>query len=83
MADYRPMLTRAVANLPSTSTVATRRAIYERARKAQQALMGTSPRNDLTNQACAQTPGSLGMPRNGRRYWECRSNGTQSRRRPN
>ena len=43
MADYRPMLTRAVANLPSTSTVATRRAIYERARKAQLAQLGTGP----------------------------------------
>jgi hypothetical protein len=41
MADYRPLLTRAVANLPSTSTVATRRAIYERARKAQLAQLGT------------------------------------------
>ena len=33
--DYQPLLTRAVANLPSTSTVAMRHAIYERARKAQ------------------------------------------------
>jgi hypothetical protein len=41
MADYRPLLTRAIANLPSTSTVATRRAIYERARKAQLAQLGT------------------------------------------
>ena len=41
MADYRPLLTRAVANLPSTSTVAARRAIYERARKAQLAQLGT------------------------------------------
>jgi hypothetical protein len=41
MADYQPLLTRAVANLPSTSTVATRRAIYERARKAQLAQLGT------------------------------------------
>ena len=40
-ADYRPLLTRAVANLPSTSTVASRRAIYERARKAQLAQLGT------------------------------------------
>ena len=35
------VLTRAVVNLPSTSTVATRRAIYERARKAQLAQLGT------------------------------------------
>jgi hypothetical protein len=41
MADYQPLLTRAVANLPSTSTLATRRAIYERARKAQLAQLGT------------------------------------------
>ena len=41
MADYQPLLTRAVANLPSTSTVATRRAIYERARKAQLAQLAT------------------------------------------
>jgi hypothetical protein len=40
MADYQPLLTRAVANLPSTSTVATRHAIYERARKAQLAQLG-------------------------------------------
>jgi hypothetical protein len=39
--DYQPLLTRAVANLSSTSTVATRRAIYERARKAQLAQLGT------------------------------------------
>jgi hypothetical protein len=41
MADYQPLLTRTVANLPSTSKVATRRAIYERARKAQLAQLGT------------------------------------------
>jgi hypothetical protein len=41
MADYQPLLTRAVANLPSTNTVATRRAIYERARKAQLAQLRT------------------------------------------
>ena len=41
IADYQPLLTRAVVNLPSTSTLATRRAIYERARKAQLAQLGT------------------------------------------
>src|SRR5271157_2114003 len=41
MADYQPLLTRAVAQLPSTSTVATRHAIYERARKAQLAQLRT------------------------------------------
>jgi hypothetical protein len=40
MADYQPLLTRAVANLPSTSTVAARRAIYKRAREAQLAQLG-------------------------------------------
>jgi hypothetical protein len=41
VADYEPLLTRAVAALPSTSTVATRLAIYERARKAQLAQLRT------------------------------------------
>lgn len=34
MADYQSLLTRAVANLPSTSSAANRQAIYDRARKA-------------------------------------------------
>ncbi len=34
MADYQSLLTRAVANLPPSSTAAARQAIYERARKA-------------------------------------------------
>ena len=41
VADYQPLLTRAVANLPRTSPVAARLAIYERARKAQLAQLGT------------------------------------------
>jgi hypothetical protein len=41
MADYQPLLTRAVANLPSTSTVATRLAIYKRVREAQLAQLRT------------------------------------------
>ena len=41
MVDYLPLLTRAVAHLASTSPVATRHAIYERARKAQLALLRT------------------------------------------
>jgi hypothetical protein len=39
--DYQPLLARAVAHLPSTSTVATRLAIYERVRKAQLAQLET------------------------------------------
>ena len=39
--DYQPLLVRAVANLPSTSMVAARLAIYERARKAQLAQLET------------------------------------------
>ena len=39
--DYQPLLVRAVANLPSTSMVAARHAIYERARKAQLAQLET------------------------------------------
>ncbi len=34
MADYQSLLTRAVANLPPSSTAASRQAIYDRARKA-------------------------------------------------
>ena len=34
MADYHSLLSRAVANLPSASSTATRQAIYDRARKA-------------------------------------------------
>ena len=41
MADYQPLFTRAVADLQSTSSVAARHAIYERARKAQMAQLGT------------------------------------------
>ena len=34
MADYYPLLAKALANLPNRSAASTRRAIYERARKA-------------------------------------------------
>jgi hypothetical protein len=41
VADYQPLLARAVAHLPGTSRVAARLAIYERVRKAQLAQLGT------------------------------------------
>jgi hypothetical protein len=41
MPDYQPLLTRAIANLASASTLAARHAIYERARKAQQVQLRT------------------------------------------
>jgi hypothetical protein len=41
MADYQPLLTRAVANLADAGTLAARQAIYERARKAQLAQFQT------------------------------------------
>jgi hypothetical protein len=50
VADYEPLLTRAVAALPSTSTVATRLAIYERARKAQLAVRPALPEIDVARE---------------------------------
>jgi hypothetical protein len=41
MADYQPLLTRAIANLASASTRAVRHAVYERARIAQQVQLRT------------------------------------------
>jgi hypothetical protein len=41
MADYQPLLTRAIANLASASTRAARHAVYERARIAQQVQLRT------------------------------------------
>jgi hypothetical protein len=41
MADYQPLLTRAIANLASASTWAARHAVYERARIAQQVQLRT------------------------------------------
>jgi hypothetical protein len=41
MADYQPLLTRAIANLANAGTLVARHAIYERARKAQQAQLST------------------------------------------
>jgi hypothetical protein len=41
MADYQPLLIRALANLASTGTSAARHAVYERARKAQQVQLRT------------------------------------------
>ena len=41
MIDYQPLLTRAIANLASASTLAARHAVYERARKGQQVQLRT------------------------------------------
>ena len=41
MADYQALLIRAIATMPGTCTLAARDAIYERARKAQLAQLGT------------------------------------------
>ena len=64
MADYQSLLTRAVANLPSTGSAAARQAIYDRARKALLTQLRTLrpplPESDITreenalNQAIAQ-----------------------------
>jgi hypothetical protein len=54
MADYQPVLTRAVANLPGASSAATRRAIYNRAREAMlthlRALHPPIPESDITRE---------------------------------
>src|SRR5271166_948268 len=54
MADYQSLLTRAVANLPSTSSAATRQAIYDRARKALLTQLRTLrpplPESDITRE---------------------------------
>ena len=70
MADYQSLLTRAVANLPSTSSAAARQAIYDRARKALLTQLRTLrpplPESDITreenalNQAIAQVEAKFG-----------------------
>src|SRR5580693_5506497 len=70
MADYQSLLTRAVANLPSTSSAATRQAIYDRARKALLTQLRTLrpplPESDITreeralNQAIALVEAKFG-----------------------
>jgi hypothetical protein len=70
MADYQSLLTRAVANLPSTSPAAARQAIYDRARKALVTQLRTLrpplPESDITreenalNQAIAQVEAKFG-----------------------
>jgi hypothetical protein len=70
MADYQSLLTRAVANLPSGSSAATRQAIYDRARKALLTQLRTLrpplPESDITreenalNQAIAQVEAKFG-----------------------
>src|SRR5271154_6848089 len=57
MADYHSLLTRAVANLPSGGTPATREAIYVRARKALieqlRSLRPPLPESDIAREANA------------------------------
>src|SRR5579863_1851333 len=57
MADYHSLLMRAVANLPNSGTPATRRAIYERARKALleqlRSLRPPLPESDITREETA------------------------------
>ena len=57
MADYHSLLTRAVANLPSGGTPATREAIYDRARKALleqlRSLRPPLPESDIAREANA------------------------------
>jgi hypothetical protein len=70
MADYQSLLTRAVANLPSGSSAATRQAIYDRARKALLTQLRTLrpplPESDIAreenalNQAIAQVEAKFG-----------------------
>ncbi len=70
MADYQSLLTRAVANLPSSSPAAARQAIYDRARKALLTQLRTLrpplPESDITreenalNQAIAQVEAKFG-----------------------
>ena len=70
MADYQSLLTRAVANLPSTGSAAARQAIYDRARKALLTQLRTLrpplPESDITreenalNQAIAQVEAKFG-----------------------
>ena len=70
MADYQSLLTRAVANLSSTNSAATRQAIYDRARKALLTQLRTLrpplPESDIAreenalNQAIAQVEAKFG-----------------------
>ena len=57
MADYHSLLMRAVANLPSAGTPATREAIYDRARKALleqlRSLRPPLPESDIAREANA------------------------------
>ena len=57
MADYYPLLAKALANLPSRSAASTRRAIYERARKALigqlRSIQPPMPEGDIANEDAA------------------------------
>ena len=79
MADYQSLLTRAVANLPSSSPAAARQAIYDRARKALVTQLRTLrpplPESDITREENALEPGD----RAGR--GQVRRDGRRARRR--
>src|SRR5580698_11485864 len=57
MADYYPLLAKALANLPNRSAPASRRAIYERARKALigqlRSIQPPMPEGDIANEDAA------------------------------
>src|SRR5580704_17465836 len=57
MADYYPLLAKALANLPNRSAPASRRAIYERARKALigqlRSIQPPVPESDIANEDAA------------------------------
>ena len=57
MADYYPLLAKALANLPNRSAASTRRAIYERARKALigqlRSIQPPMPEGDIANEDAA------------------------------
>ena len=83
MADYQSLLTRAVANLPPSSTPAARQAIYGRARKALvtqlRSLRPPLPENDIGARRPRSTRRSRRSRRNERRSAGGRAAGRGSR----